>query len=232
MRRDYKTRAIVLSRINYGESDRIVTLLTEDFGKVKVIVKGVRNQKSKLAASVELFSLSVIIFRPGKRDIARLITAELKVFFDGILIDLERVQTGYQLLRILNRATEDETDQEFFLVMLQALESLNDPRIDLSIVVCWFYSRLLVLSGHQPNLLTLSSGQKLDIKHSYDFDFENFTFYSSANTNIYSANEIKFLRLMFSVNNPLILQQVEGVSDLIIKLLPMVQTMFSSYIRI
>ncbi len=232
MIKDYKSRAIILSRINYGESDRILTLLTEDFGKVKVIAKGIRNQKSKLASCVELFSLSQIMFRPGRNEIGRLIGGELKVFFDQILLDIDRVQMGYRLLKVLDRGTEDKTDNEYFLIMLQTLTALNNLKLDLNLINGWFYGQMLVLAGYKPNLITTLSGDKLDEKKNYDFDFDNFTFYCSDKSNDYSVNDIKFLRLMFSVNNPTILGQVEGSSDLMVKLLPMIQTMFSHYIRV
>ena len=42
-----KTEAVVLSKLNYGDSSSIASLFTEDFGKLSVIVKGARSPKSK-----------------------------------------------------------------------------------------------------------------------------------------------------------------------------------------
>ena len=41
----HKTSAIVIHSLDYGESDRIVTLYSSDFGKVKGIAKGARRSK-------------------------------------------------------------------------------------------------------------------------------------------------------------------------------------------
>jgi DNA repair protein RecO (recombination protein O) len=46
------TQGVVLTRINYAEADRILTVLTEDFGKVSLIAKGTRKEKSKLAGGI------------------------------------------------------------------------------------------------------------------------------------------------------------------------------------
>ena len=46
------TKAIVLARTNYGEADRIVSVLTADKGKVRLLAKGVRKIKSKMMAKV------------------------------------------------------------------------------------------------------------------------------------------------------------------------------------
>ena len=54
--KDLKTKALVLRRTNYSEADRILNLITPE-GKVSVIAKGVRKPKSKLAGSVEMFTL-------------------------------------------------------------------------------------------------------------------------------------------------------------------------------
>ncbi len=47
----YRDRAVVLRKLDYGEADRIFTLLTRDHGKVGAIAKGVRRQESKLGPS-------------------------------------------------------------------------------------------------------------------------------------------------------------------------------------
>lgn len=61
------TSGIVLNRINFGEADRILTVITPDQGKLSLIAKGVRKEKSKLAGGIELFSVSNISFIPPKK---------------------------------------------------------------------------------------------------------------------------------------------------------------------
>lgn len=232
MREDLKTRAIVLSRINYGESDRIMTILTEEYGKVRLIVKGVRKQKSKLASSVELFSISNIVFRYGKNDIGRLINANLEVFYDNILNNIDRVTVGYDLLKLLNKYTEDKIDKEYFLLITTALQSLNNDQINLKIIIGWFYGQFLILSGQQPNLSTTKDGLKLDPDLNYGFSFDDLRFYVSDASDVLSANHVKYLRLLFSVSDPLILQKVQGSNEFIDKVFFVIETMFSEYIRV
>jgi DNA repair protein RecO (recombination protein O) len=54
--RRYVTEAIVLSRFDYGEADRILTLITPSGGKIKAIAKGIRRQKSRIGGSLEPFA--------------------------------------------------------------------------------------------------------------------------------------------------------------------------------
>ena len=63
-----KTSAIILRRTNFGEADRILSLLTPE-GKISAIARGVRKQKSKLAGGVEIFALNEVVLIEGKSDI-------------------------------------------------------------------------------------------------------------------------------------------------------------------
>ena len=51
--RRYTTEAIVLSRFDFGEADRILTLITPAWGKIKVIAKGFRRPTSRIGGSLE-----------------------------------------------------------------------------------------------------------------------------------------------------------------------------------
>jgi len=66
------SQAIILSRTDFGEADRIITFLTPDRGKLKAIAKGVRKSRSKLAGALEVFSVSQILVLPGKGEIKAL----------------------------------------------------------------------------------------------------------------------------------------------------------------
>src|ERR1700722_4601390 len=92
---------IVLSRTDFGEADRILTMLSPDFGKLRLIAKGVRRERSKLAGGIELFSVSNITFIKGKRDIDTLISTRLIQHYRNIVTDIGRVQLGYKLIKLL-----------------------------------------------------------------------------------------------------------------------------------
>ncbi|TME92903.1 MAG: hypothetical protein E6I34_07360 [Chloroflexi bacterium] len=51
----YREHAVILRKLDYGEADRIFTLLTSTHGKVGAIAKGVRRPESKLGPSLELY---------------------------------------------------------------------------------------------------------------------------------------------------------------------------------
>lgn len=225
------TKGIVLSRTDFGEADRIVTILTPDHGKLRLMARGVRKIKSKLAGGIELFSVSDITYMRGKGEIGTLISARLIKYYSNIVHDIDRVQLGYELIKTLHRATEDETESEYFELLEQSLAALDTAGISTELIRLWFQAQLLRHSGHSPNLKTDTKGHTLDAKQKYNFDFDAVAFTSHSGGQ-FAADGIKFLRLCFSGNPPKILNQVEGSEKLASKSLPLVQTMLQTYIRV
>ena len=61
-----KTKGIVIREQPFQEKDKILTLFTEEEGKVKAIAKGVRRNRSPLVAATQLFAYSEFVYYPGK----------------------------------------------------------------------------------------------------------------------------------------------------------------------
>lgn len=218
------TQGIVLSRTDYGEADRIITLLTPDQGKVRVIGRGVRKLKSKLAGGIELFSVSDISYIPGRGEICTLVSTRLVKHYGHIVEDIDRVQLGYELIKTLNKATEDHPDSEYFALLEQAFQVLDDASIDIGFVRTWFEAQLLRLAGHTPNLHTDAVGDKLTTEDAYNFDFESMSFAAHPEAS-YKVDHIKTLRLLFSTNQPHVLARVQGMGQTILDVAPLIRTM-------
>ena len=58
MSRAYKTEAIIIKRRNFGEADRILTILTKNYGKIQVRAPGVRKITSRRSSHIELLNFS------------------------------------------------------------------------------------------------------------------------------------------------------------------------------
>lgn len=227
------TTAIILSRTDYGEADRILTLLTADHGKLRLMAKGVRRIKSKLAGGIELFSVSDISYMKGRGDIGTLVSTRLVKYYDTIVRDISRTMLGYELIKILNREIEDEPEPEYFELMEQAFAALDDPAINLDVVRVWFSAQLLRLSGHTPNLTHEANGTRLEAGKTYEFSYDDSSFISRpADTDApFGPDDIKFLRILFSGTSPAVIAKVSGSETLIEKTRPLVQFMAGQYIR-
>jgi DNA repair protein RecO (recombination protein O) len=226
------TTGVVLSRTDYGEADRILHFLTPDHGKITAIAKGVRKSKSKLAGGIELFSVSELSFIVGRSEIYTIISARLDKHFDNIVKELERTNVGYDFLRLINKSTEDNTDPEYFELLKQSLEALNDLSLEPRIISLWFSAQLIKMAGHTPNLKTDCEGAKLAEGSSYKFDFGSMCFdLDKSGQNVFNANHIKFLRLGFAAAKPQILHQVKNTNEISGQISPLIQSILQNFIR-
>lgn len=226
------TTAIILNRTDFGEADRILSLLTPEYGKLSLLAKGVRRVKSKLAGGIELFSVSEITFIKGRGAVGTLVSTRLVKYYEHIVGDLNRTMLGYELIKRLNKVTEDETEEEYFDLLRNTFEALNDVAISTDLVRFWFGSQLLRLSGHIPNLQTDEQGSKLDASQHYLFNFDNMCFTASPEHGQFGAGHIKFLRLAFAGNSVQVLAHVQGNAELAVATAPLVNTMLTTYLRV
>lgn len=208
------TTGIVLTRTNYGEADKIVTLLTPDYGKVRLMAKGVRKPKSKLAGGVELFCVSQLGYITGRTDLSTLTSARIERQFEHIAKDIDRTMFGYEAIKCVSRITEDEAGKDYYELLKATLAALDDLRIPLPIASMWFDLNILNLTGHQPNLHTDLQGNKLTAEQTYIFSYDDMGFAPSP-AGHYDAQIIKLLRLAIATDDPRILAKVSGVGGLL-----------------
>lgn len=223
-------QGIVLTRTNFGEADRIVTFLTPASGKLHLVARGVRRPKSKIAGGIELFSVSSLTYITGRGDLGRLISSRLDSHYGNIIKRIDRVQLGYDSIKMIHRATEDDYEPEYFTLLTDCLAALNDDRVDLDLIRLWLYASLLQLAGQAPNMYTDATGQPLQPRQTYTFDFDSVSL-SPAATGRYTADHIKFLRLALAGNQPFALRQITGYDDMVQATLPLLQTLLHAYIR-
>ena len=212
--------AIILKRINYGEADRILTLLTHKHGKVSAIAKGIRRQKSKLAGGLELFSVSDVSFIEGRSELKTIVSAQLERHYGSIVKDVERTMTAYEFLRLMDTQTEHECDEAYFELLNTGLEALNEHHIGLSIVQAWFLARLLKMIGADINVEHQVDASLFEESQQYNFSFDDMAFFAHR-VGTFGPQHIKLLRLFAKVSTPANLLHVSGAEELATQLKPL-----------
>jgi DNA repair protein RecO (recombination protein O) len=91
----FQTSALVVRTVDYGEADRIVTLLTREHGKLSAIARGARRSKKRFGAGLALFGVgeATLSERPGA-DLATLEAFDGARGFPGLLVDVAKVAHG------------------------------------------------------------------------------------------------------------------------------------------
>jgi DNA repair protein RecO (recombination protein O) len=150
-RRIYVTDAIVLSRFDLGEADRVLTLVTPEYGKLKAIAKGVRRQKSRLGGSLEPFAeLRLQLARGRTFDVVTQVTvghAWLR-----LRDSLESAATAWYLAELADRSLEERHAAEPLYALLRRAYELLDAGMDPGRVARWYEMHLSDELGVRPEL--------------------------------------------------------------------------------
>jgi len=112
----HKTRGIIIKRRKYGEADHILTIFTEDLGRIQVRAQGVRRGKSRLAGILELFNLVQLEIIRGKIfDIV--IGARILNSFLRLKSDYKKVSFAHFLAEFIDKFTEErEKDKRLYIL--------------------------------------------------------------------------------------------------------------------
>ena len=149
----FTTNAIVIRSHHYGESDKIVTFFTKDFGKIKGIAKGARRSKKRFQNALDLFShLRLIFFDREGMGLVRAENCDILHPFPKIREDLKKIFYGNYYLELVNEmAGERETNTEAFNLLLYFLMNLEtmEPQEER---LRMFEIRMLSLFGYRPNM--------------------------------------------------------------------------------
>lgn len=205
-----RTRAIVLRRTNFGEADRVLDLLTPD-GRMSVMARGVRREKSKLAGGIELFALCDVVVGQGKGNLGVLTSARLIKFYGRILNDYDRMQFAYEALAQVTRASASLDESEWYDIAAEVLAALDVATVPLTLVQTWFYVRVAALLGDELNTVRDYSGDKLSPEKTYRYDSQEKGLIEDSKGTV-TAKHIKILRLCAA--KPLnVILQVGGMKE-------------------
>jgi DNA repair protein RecO (recombination protein O) len=149
--RVYRTEAVVLRRLSFGETDRVVTLFTRDRGKLSAVAKGARGPRSKLSGVTEPFTYFHGLMAKGQ-NLDVLTQAEVQSSFSGIRRDLVRVGYASYFAEIVDVGVEERQKMEplwdLLVGALGTLESAETP----DVLARTFELQAISLMGYEPRL--------------------------------------------------------------------------------
>lgn len=167
-----QTEAIVLRSRKQGDSSRIVTLYTREFGKVNVIAKGAREMRSPFAATLELFNhISAVFYKKENRELYLLSKAETLSKMSGIQQSLEQLTAASKIAEMMLHAIHDEhKDTKLFELLLETLKQIAAASAERAqmFVIYFFYHfaaiegfalQLPAASEHGRYILNITSGE-------------------------------------------------------------------------
>lgn len=147
----YRLRGIVLRRSDLGEADRIVTVLTAERGKVRLVAKGSRRTSSKLAGHLEPFCATrLLVARTRGLDIIS--QAETLESFPRLRLREPSIATAGYLAGLVDLLTMEDEQHEEIYDLLFAAYRLIDEGHDERLVSHITELGLLRVLGYRPEL--------------------------------------------------------------------------------
>ncbi len=152
-RQTYKTEAVVLHTLDYGESDRICRFYTDQFGKVSGIAKGARRSRKRFPNALEPCCRSVMIFsRKGRSDLVLIENCDVLEHYDGIMNDLESTLVASYFLELIEQFTlEGKKSVDLYNHLVSFLGLINSG-LNTDGIIRLFELRTLKLLGYDPFL--------------------------------------------------------------------------------
>ena len=146
------TQGIVLRETNYKEADKILTVLTRDWGKRTVKARGCRRKNSKLTAASQLLVYSELTLSE-RGEFTTLTEADPLEQFWSVRQDLETLALASYFAEVAEAsAQEGETCPELLSLLLNCLYALDTLKKPRALVKAVFELRLLCLTGYEPLL--------------------------------------------------------------------------------
>lgn len=147
-----KTEAVVLRGWKMGETSKILSLYTRDFGKVKVVAKGGRGPKGKFKGCLEpLTHIRVVYYDKRTRDLQLLSQADLIDPHFRIIGDMERTSLGLAAAELVDRAVVgEEPFPQVFDLLTTMLRSINSGEGFLEGIFWFFEGHFIDLMGYKP----------------------------------------------------------------------------------
>lgn len=147
-----RDHAVVLRWHLLGESDRIVTLLTRNQGKIRAVAKGVRKTTSRIGSRLEPFMYVDLQWSPGK-SLAIVQQVELLGAYGAKLAtNYDAFASAQAMVETADKLTEHEASTDQFLLLVGGLRSLAEGEHPTSLIVDSYLLRALSLAGWTPSV--------------------------------------------------------------------------------
>ena len=148
-----KVKGIVLSENNMGDYDKMLTILTPNFGKISCSAKGARRPKSALLAGTQMFCFGEYLVYKGSQTYHINSVEPIEVFYN-LRIDLDKLKYAVHINKIVQDVThENQNCYKILQLVLNTLYTISETDKNLDMVLGVFKLRLLCILGFTPRIM-------------------------------------------------------------------------------
>jgi len=147
-----RTQGIVLARTDYRENDRMITLLSPEFGRMEALCRGCRKPKSPLMTAGELFCMGeYVLYAQGPRQVVTACTV-IESFYP-LRLDYPRLSYGAMMLSASMKLAQPEAPAgHLFILLARSLKRLAYQQTPADQIGAAFLLHLAAIGGFKPRL--------------------------------------------------------------------------------
>lgn len=147
-----KAKGIVLKQTDIGNYDKMLTILTKEYGKISACAKGVKSLKSPLLAGAKIFSYSDFVFYEGRQVYTISQCSQISGFYK-LSNSLERLEAAAHICSFTDfMVQEHEKNPELLRLLLNSLHALANTEKSHVLIRAVFRIKAMCLSGYEPEL--------------------------------------------------------------------------------
>ncbi|MBA4318361.1 MAG: DNA repair protein RecO [Flavobacterium sp.] len=149
-----KTEAIVLRKLDYGDTSKIAALYTEELGRISVIVKGGRTSKSKIGMIVDpLNIIQIVLYKKESREIQLLTQADIVLSPSLIKNELERIKYASAINELVyTLIPEHEPNHKIYRGVKRIFTLMNEKGESPKVLLIRFFLFFLKEIGYEIQL--------------------------------------------------------------------------------
>lgn len=159
-----ETSAIILRSMKYGDTSKIVTCYSQQYGQIKILAKGARSSKSKFGSSLEPLTESHLVFyKKEGRDLHLLSKSEIINSINPFISDSDILIEALSVIEIFFRIHHhEEKNESAYELLSETLKALPKNKLNRTQLIIHFYLNLCSLFGVS---LALEKCQKCNTKY-------------------------------------------------------------------
>lgn len=147
-----KLTGIVLQENDLGDADKMVTLLTPNYGKIGCSAKGARRPRNTLMAGTQYLCFGEFMVYKGANTY-KINSVEPIEFFYNIRTDLEKLEYATYITKIVKDVTdENQNTYRILQLFLNTMYVISETDKNLDLVYSIFKIRLLCILGFMPRI--------------------------------------------------------------------------------
>jgi len=150
--RSYQAHVVILKQSKFGEFDKVLTIYSSEFGKLRTVARGACRPGSKLGGNVEPLTYSLLMLAKG-RNLDIVTQSQCIDGFATLKTDLWRTSCALYILDLVDSFTVQNSENiRIFNLLIETLHHLDEKNDDEEILLRYFELNLLHYLGYRPQL--------------------------------------------------------------------------------